>query len=297
MTMHIRDFGNKTFTKALTVAVTPQINPESIWIDAIQPLLSGFNDNVVALYHYALNQVLNNVARHSAADEVKVEIDSTANRLRITVSDNGVGIFEKIRDDLGLPDVRNAVMELAGRRPANMKSGLFVTSRMFDEFVIQSQRLLFSRLSGDDWQLVETGAEHPGTLLAMVIHPRSPQTVDEILTQCSRAKSVNGVVRAQVAVKNAVISQQGVQYEHSRAGGKLSRSAGEILESAQDAEQLLSSFACFNEIFLDFSEVQDISPEFAAEIFREFRGRNPQINLLWGHANPEVEQAIQEAVT
>jgi signal transduction histidine kinase len=62
-------------------------------------------------------EILTNVARHSSATRLDVELDNTPERLRLEVADNGVGISEKQANgsrSLGLLGMQERALRLGG---------------------------------------------------------------------------------------------------------------------------------------------------------------------------------------
>jgi hypothetical protein len=66
------------------------------------------------------------------------------------ISDQGVAIFQKIRDDFALSDAREAILELSkGKLTSDSANhsgeGIFFTSRMVNSFTILSGDLCYLR--------------------------------------------------------------------------------------------------------------------------------------------------------
>jgi signal transduction histidine kinase len=60
-----------------------------------------------------LREAVSNVARHAHADQAKIEVRVSATELRLSVSDNGVGLAED-RSESGLRNVRRRAGQLGG---------------------------------------------------------------------------------------------------------------------------------------------------------------------------------------
>ncbi len=76
--------------------------------------------------------------------------ERSAMNARIVVSDNGIGIFRKIRRDLHLTDERHAILELSKGKVTtdpnrHSGQGIYFTSRAFEKFGILSGRLYFGQ--------------------------------------------------------------------------------------------------------------------------------------------------------
>jgi hypothetical protein len=281
--------GIRAFTGSFEFALAMAPDLESIRATSLHPLLSDLKPNVIELFNYGFTQGVNNVLQHAGAAQVLVEVHSAANKRRLMVGDDGRGIFEALCAQFKLPGVYEACAKLA--KAEFPGDGLFFAARVFDEFTLHSGHLLLARIIGDNWTLSEHDVYQPGTKVIMGIHPRTPRTLQEVFDQYAEGRKVQGRVRINVEVRRAANTAEGVQYEHSRAGGKLQKTTGENLESAEQAATLLAPLGAFNEIFLDFTGVSRAGEEFAKQL-AAFQSQHPAITLSWGNANTDVEATL-----
>ena len=101
-----------------TYKITPSLEEDVVWRNDVAPTLEQLPDNVFDIWHYGFTEMFNNVIDHSEGDTVALRFQKTATTTEIVISDNGIGIFRKIQDNLGLLDERHAVLELAkGKLP------------------------------------------------------------------------------------------------------------------------------------------------------------------------------------
>jgi hypothetical protein len=112
----------------------------------------------MSIWHLGFTEMFNNAMDHSGGTLITVQVQKAADYADMWVLDNGVGIFRKIQNALGLTDERHAVLELSKGKlttdPARHSGeGIFFTSRMFDRFVILSGGTHFSHNFGEaeDW--------------------------------------------------------------------------------------------------------------------------------------------------
>lgn len=142
-----------------------------MWRESINPLLKkqGITTNVMEICQYGFTEMINNVLDHSEGTRLSFRVRYNAALLTINVTDNGVGIFNKIQKELGLEDHLHAILELAKGKlttdPArHTGEGIFFTSRMFDNLVITSGTLRFVHLKGgEDLLLEKPKHDVPGT--------------------------------------------------------------------------------------------------------------------------------------
>lgn len=71
--------------------------------------------------------------------------------------------------------------------------------------------------------------------------------------------------------------------------------ANVLLLSRSQAKRLLSRFEKFEEVMLDFKDVQTIGQAFADEIFRVFALQHPEVSIIAINTTPEVQQMINRA--
>lgn len=125
-----------------------------IWETQIRPrLVDVVPPNVLSICNYGVSEMLNNANDHSGAQTVMTILKVTASKVRISVSDRGVGIFRKLKETLGLESERDALFELTKGKVTTDPSrhsgeGIFFTSRMFDSFYIFSATLCLNHEHG-----------------------------------------------------------------------------------------------------------------------------------------------------
>ena len=73
---------------------------------------SAMASNVVLLR--ATQEALANVRRHAQASAVAVELSASGNELRLSLSDNGIGLDDQYRPGYGLTGMRTRVEQVGG---------------------------------------------------------------------------------------------------------------------------------------------------------------------------------------
>lgn len=265
--------------KAYTIQ--PGLTEDEVWRVDISPVLGRLPDNVMGIWQYGFTEMLNNAIEHSGGSVVTLRIEKTAASSTIEIFDDGVGIFKKIQAALNLADERHAVLELAKGKfttdPAHHSGeGIFFSSRMFDEFVILSGGVFFSHEfeETEDW-IIQPGGTTGGTLVRMVLHNHT-------------ARSTNNVF-------SKFVSDDDFAFSKTVVPVKLMRYGDDNLISRSQAKRLLSRFDRFRVVILDFSAVSTIGQAFADEVFRVFRKKHPDVELIPIKANSEVKRMISRA--
>lgn len=255
---------------------------DEIWRNDILPLMSGVKANIIDLFHYGFTEMFNNIIDHSASPVAMIEYEQTYTTIRITIWDKGIGIFNKIKEDFKLADVRTALLELSkGKLTSDKKrhsgEGIYFTSRMFDKFIILSSGLFYSREreDDDDW-LIETRDKpedvRPGTFIALEIRTNADWTMRDIFNK---------------------YQGDDVYFRTTHVPVALGRYPGEQLVSRSQAKRILARFTDFAEVMLDFKDVQEIGQAFADEIFRVFRKEHPHTPLVAINTNANIDRMIR----
>jgi anti-sigma regulatory factor (Ser/Thr protein kinase) len=238
-------------------------------------------ENVLSIWHYGFTEMLNNVVDHSGANLVKVTVVKTAASTTITIYDDGIGIFKKIQAALNLLDERHSVLELAKGKfttdPANHSGeGIFFSSRMFDEFDILSGEVYFSHEfdKKEDW-ILQRSTPRDGTLVTMKLHNHTARTTKKVFDKFT--------------------SDEDYGFNKTVVPVKLLKYGDDNLVSRSQAKRLLARFDRFKIVMLDFAGVSSIGQAFADEVFRVFRSKHPEVELLPINASAEVKRMISRA--
>ncbi len=255
-----------------------------VWSNDLAPLLHGVPRNVIEICHYGITEMVNNAVDHSEGKELIVRLDVNEEKVILSVTDDGVGIFRKITEHLSLPDERLALLELAKGKLTtdpirHTGEGIFFTSKAFDEFWIFSGDLTFGHhpaVSDDDW-LLESNKPMDGTAVVMHIQRSSKTVLRDIFSKYSSGPDDYSFEKTIVPVR-------------------LARIGDENLISRSQAKRLISRFDKFRNIILDFEGVEMVGQAFADEIFRVFARAHPGIELIPSGARPEVQEMINRAL-
>ena len=77
---------------------------------------------------------------------------------------------------------------------------------------------------------------------------------------------------------------------------KLAQYGTDLLIARSQAKRILARLESFEEVFLDFSGVEEIGHSFADEIFRVYATAHPGVKLTPIHANEDVHRMIRRAI-
>ncbi len=253
-----------------------------IWLDDIKPNLDGLPDNVMDIWHYGVSEMINNAKDHSDGDMLTIQITRNALETTLIISDNGIGIFKKLQQALGLSDQRQAVLELAkGKITTDPKNhsgeGIFFTSRMFDNFWIISNDIAFSHQHGkpEDW-IMELQQPSDSTFIIMELSNHTARTEKEVFDEYSKPD--------EYAFSKTVVPLRMASFGDDK------------LISRSQAKRVVSNLDKFHTILLDFDCVEGIGQGFADEIFRVYQDNNPDMELIPINANTDIMQMITRVI-
>jgi anti-sigma regulatory factor (Ser/Thr protein kinase) len=261
-------------------AITDKLAEDQVWREDVAPVLGDMPDNVKDIWQYGFTEMFNNAIDHSNGKSIQVTISKTAATTEMLIFDDGVGIFKKIQQALGLLDERHAVLELAKGKlttdPArHTGEGIFFSSRVFDAFRILSGGVFFSHKFGDEKDWILEAREGNGTSVRMRLHNHTARTLRRVFDQFTSGDDYG--------FNKTVVPVELAQYGDDK------------LVSRSQAKRLLARVELFKAVVFDFHGVATIGQAFADEIFRVFANQHPTIELITIHANSEVKRMIERA--
>ncbi len=269
--------------KVFDVDVEPTLAEDDVWRNTVATYLSGYPQNVVTICQHGFTEMVNNVIDHSGSPHMGIDLTITPAKIEMTVRDFGVGIFSKIQNELGLANKWESILELSKGKlttdsDRHTGEGIFFTSRMFDEFAILSDELVFfTELEGEDW-LVELEAKQApihGTHVGLELDPKTKRSAREIFNR---------------------YEDDDHRFTKTHVPVQLARYEGEDLLSRSQAKRLVSRFERFTEVLLDFRGVNTIGQAFADELFRVFANRHPSVHMTVANVNDEVQAVIRHVL-
>jgi anti-sigma regulatory factor (Ser/Thr protein kinase) len=259
------------------------ITEDTVWRGDISEFINDLPENVIDIWHYGFTEILNNAIDHSSGTQVHIQVTKTATTTEIVIYDDGEGIFKKIQRELNLSDERHSVLELAKGKlttdPDNHTGeGIFFSSRMFDDFAILSGSVYFSHKHDqvEDW-ILERQRFQSGTGVFMALSNNTARTSKHIFDSFTSGDDY-GFTKTVVPVR-------------------LTQYGDDKLVSRSQAKRLLARVEKFKTVIFDFDNVETIGQAFADEIFRVFKSRQPDMELIYLNANKQVTQMITRALS
>ncbi|MCY1152915.1 MAG: DUF4325 domain-containing protein [Sphaerochaetaceae bacterium] len=260
-----------------------------IFEESIKPLLSELGKNVVDLIDYASCEILNNAIDHSQGTDLYVLAKTNYKTTAIIIADNGIGIFNKICNDLNLSYPNQAILELhkgkfTSDKETHSGEGIFFASKMMDYFSIESDKIMFEADSNSentytyDNSLLSENDVHftdlPGTIVYFNIDNFSKRTINEIFDKYATNEETPGFITTSIPVKI-------LTFENGN------------LNSRSQAKRLMSRVENFRNVILDFKGVDLIGQAFADEVFRVYQNKFPKLNITTKNTTPIIDKIIK----
>ena len=277
--------------KVISLSIITTLEEDRIFDADIFPLIKELPNNVVKIWEYAFCEIMTNAIEHAKADFIWVLVKENILYTNIFIGDNGIGIFENIREYV-LNTTQTAItldeamsILFVGKMTTNKEThsgeGIFFSSRSLDRFYIYSSNKIFAHeaydknMSADirtmkDSESKEAIENENGTWVGMELWNQSKRQLKEVFDMFSSDEK--GFYKTQISIKSAIPSAFPV--------------------SRSQARRLCSGFDKFEEVELDFSGVDDVGRAFVHEIFCVFLGKHPEISIRIKNANSTVESVI-----
>lgn len=245
----------------------------AVYEDCMFPYVKKLGRNIQDIWGYAFSEMINNAIDHSGSENVHVMVMQDYLNTTVGIVDEGVGIFEKIKEHFGFSSLDEAICELMKGKlttdPENHSGeGIFFSSKMMDSFFILSDGKIFTNSNYDDGKVTDlAGKRKSGTGVVMSLSNFSskiPQEVFDFYTD-----SNGGFVKTTISLKNIF------------SASPVSRS---------QAKRVCNRLDKFKEVILDFEEIHWMGQGFAHQIFAVFARENPEIKLVPVHMEEDVEK-------
>ena len=101
----------------------------------IDPLISDLQENVYNMWYYCFTEMFNNVIDHSSFSKVDIYINKNFAETSIIISDDGVGIFNKIQSYYHFPTIDDAILVGASRVRILHGTGAGILRQMIRQYL------------------------------------------------------------------------------------------------------------------------------------------------------------------
>lgn len=278
-----REFGEakKNILEFSATIENKDINEDSI-LNKIKKETGIFFDlkpNVINILEYSFLEMVNNAIEHSQSEKIGIKIKKENNNIIFIVEDQGVGIFENIKNKFNLPNTLSAIQELLKGKQTTEPTqhsgqGIFFTSKMADNFTIKSSSKVLIINNIIDDLFIEDRKTTTGTTVIFTIDINTEKTSQKIF---------------------AKFTDREYEFSKTQVKIKLFKINKNIL-SRSEARRVMTGLENFQDILLDFENVESIGQAFADEIFRVWQNNHQETKITYTKANENVEFMIKRAL-
>lgn len=276
-------FLKSSFNKRINYEIKPELSESQIWQEEFNSQAAKLKENVREICYYGFTEMVNNAKDHSEGNVVAVSSKIEGDLLVFTISDDGVGIFKKIRDAFNLSDERESILQLSKGKLTTAKEyhsgeGIFFTSRAFDCFSILANGLFYMRdNSVQDWFVEEReNTDEASTVVKFKININSERVLRDVFKKFENPET-SAFDRTHVLVK-------------------LSLSNEDYFVSRSQAKRILAGIEKFNHVTLDFKDIKSVGQAFVDEVFRVFKNRFPNIKIDTINSNADIDFMIRRGI-
>ncbi len=237
----------------------------------LSPLIQKFESNVQHIWNYTLSEMMNNVIDHANAEKVNIIVEQNYLSTTVIIVDDGIGIFQKIKEYFNLETLDEAIGELfKGKLTTDAKNhsgeGIFFSSKMMDDFFIVSSGKIFTTNKYDNTRIIDMASENTkGTIVLMKLSNYTNKEVKEVFDLYANVDG--GFIRTRIPVKNF--------FETSPV-------------SRSQAKRVCNRLEKFKEVILDFDGVDWVGQAFAHQLFVVFAKEHPDITLHPENMNQDI---------
>jgi hypothetical protein len=223
--------------------------------------------------------MVNNVIDHSGAAEVSIRVAKDGPLVVLEIADRGVGIFEHIRDRMGLDSELEALQELSKGKATTMPDrhsgeGIFFTSKAVHEFEVKSGSLRWIvDTRRNDTALGELDPPLEGTVVRLELDTDNVRPLDEVFAEFT---------------ENLVFSKTRVVIHLFAIGTKF--------VSRSEAKRLLHGLEKFRDVVLDFRGVDLVGQGFADEVFRVWARAHSDTHFVPVNMSDPVAFMVERAI-
>lgn len=246
--------------------------------------ISGFPQNVQGIWDYVFSEMVNNVMDHSAAETATIHVIQDYINTTVILSDNGVGIFKKLKDYFGFPSIDETICELfKGKLTTDSMNhsgeGIFFSSKLMDSFYILSSGNLFTNSKYaeskyEDIKLLNNSSQSDiGTTVVMKLSNFSIKEVKDIfnLYEDSSGRFTKTILPLKNIFKTSLVSRS-------------------------QAKRVCNNLDKFKEVIIDFDEITWMGQGFAHQLFVVFTNHHPETKIIPINMNEDVQKMYNHAI-
>ena len=283
-TRQVKYFLKTDKNKEIFVSLKEEVEEHKVWQENFKDDFKSLPKNILEICEYGFLEMLNNAIDHSEGKEVAINTEWDSESIKITIWDDGIGIFKKIKNALKLEDERESALHLSKGKfttdPENHTGeGIFFTSRVFDNFWIYSRGMSYQRNTLDWFIESSKSSRVAGTGLEMVMNLNSKRKLQDVFSEYSHEDS-DGIPK----------------FDKTHIKIELSKLGDERYISRSQARRIVLGLEKFKHVVLDFRDISTVGQGFVDEVFRVFQSKHPKITIEYKNVNDDVKFMIERSL-
>ena len=242
-------------------------------------LKENLKSNIYTIFEYAFLEMMNNAIEHSKSEKIEVTTRVLPHKVRFLIKDFGVGVFQNIKDKLGLSSELDGVNTvLKGKQTTypehHTGQGIFFTSKAGDLFVLESGRkkLVIDNVMDDEF--IEDISKLKGTRVVFEISVNGDKNLTDVFRKFSGEDF--GFDKTEIRVEL-----------YKEAESHISRS---------QARKVMTGLDKFKIIVLDFKNIGVVGQAFTDEVFRVWQNKHVGVRIEYENCNENVEFMIKRSL-
>lgn len=235
-------------------------------------------ENVREIWEYAFTEMVNNVMDHSGAENMHISVIQNYLSTYVMIMDDGIGIFEKIKEHFSLPGLDEAICELFKGKLTTDEinhsgEGIFFTSKMMDTFFIFSQKKIFTTSKYNNENIFDMDDVLSGTCVLMSLSNFSHKSVRDVFNLYADVDG--GFTKTRVPLKNI--------FDVSPV-------------SRSQAKRVCNRLDKFQEVILDFDGIKWMGQGFAHQLFVVYGKAHSDVKLVPINMNEDVTNMYNHVI-
>ncbi len=240
--------------------------------------IKELRDPALGTAKFAFTEMLNNAIDHSGSETVTVSLSLSEKCLKFSISDEGVGAFERVRRTKNLEDRIAAIQEISkGKLTTDPQrhsgQGIFFTSKAVELFSLSSNGLRWVVDNTRNDVAVGRALPQRGTQVRFVVDPQSQRSLKKIFDEYT--------------------DEETFAFDKSRTVVSLFEYDVSFV-SRSEAKRLTRNLDQFAEVVVDFRGVDEIGQGFADEVFRVWQQDHPDVGLTPVNMNESVRRLVEQ---
>lgn len=253
---------------------TEGLQEDRIWneLDSSVVELRELGRNARSIANYAFTEMLNNAIDHSGSETVRVTLGRRDERFVFTITDVGVGAFERVRRQADLEDHLAAIQEISkGKMTTDPKrhsgQGIFFTSKAVDWFSLASNGWRWAVDNSREDHTIGESQVRTGTVVTFEVDRNTHRVLRDVFEEFT--------------------DEETLAFDKSRAVVRLFEFEVPFV-SRSEAKRLARNLDRFREVVVDFDGVEEVGQGFADELFRVWAASHPDTKLVPVNMNSAV---------